>query len=238
MRTHRAWLAASTGLLIVLGLWLTRTEGLYAQQDRTSTSLASPSFDGLAWRAADRLISLVATDTPTSTAVVYLPLIEHNFPLPEQIAFETLRDGDYEIYLGSMDGSAPRQLTHNEDYDGSCAVSPDGRSVAFYSTRSGNPDVYIMELRSGDTRRLTNYKGRDAEPAFSPDGQWVIFESDRSGDYDIYAVRLDGSGLRQVTDTPVREQVPAFSPDGLWVLYQGRPGENYDLYRVPWSRSR
>ena len=47
------------------------------------------------------------------------------------------------------DGSNPRRLTYNSDYDHSPAWSPDGQKIAFVSRRTGNDDnldIYVMEL--------------------------------------------------------------------------------------------
>src|SRR6187397_2603828 len=65
-----------------------------------------------------------------------------------QIAFESDRDGNVEIYV--MDPEHPagaRNLTNNPAEDRAPAWSPDGSHIVFTSTRDGrvSPDLYIMK---------------------------------------------------------------------------------------------
>ena len=157
------------------------------------------------------------------------------FPDERSFAFMSNRDGDYEIYIGYLDGSPPQQITNNAVYDGTSAVSPDGSSIVYYSNSSGNPDIYIYNLDSSSTTQLTTSGARDAEPVFSPDGEWIAFESNRGSSYDIWVIRPDGSDLQQVTSHPANQQVPVFSPDGRWLLYQSDQHGSYDIFRIPWN---
>ena len=50
------------------------------------------------------------------------------------IAFSSDRDGDNEIFVMNSDGTEVRQLTDNDTYDGSPALSPDGKRIIFFST--------------------------------------------------------------------------------------------------------
>ena len=59
-------------------------------------------------------------------------------PDGRHIAFESNRDGNFEIYVMGSDGSNPRRLTNHEAGDGSPSWSPDGRHIAFESARDGN----------------------------------------------------------------------------------------------------
>ena len=66
------------------------------------------------------------------------------------IAFDSIRDGDLEIYVMGSDGSNPRRLTNSAGFDAwSPSWSPDGRYIAFASIRDGNFEIYVMELDIG-----------------------------------------------------------------------------------------
>lgn len=156
------------------------------------------------------------------------------FPGESRFAFMSKRDGDYEVYIGYMDGSEPKQLTHNSSYDGTTVVSPDGRWIAFYSTRSGNGDIFVYDVETGKETQLTSDDAREGEPTFSPDGQWIAFEKDNSGNYSIWAIHPDGSDLHKVVDTEYRDQIPIFSPDGQWILYSSKIDGYYQLTRTEW----
>ena len=61
-----------------------------------------------------------------------------------QIAFDSFRDGNFEIYVMNPDGSEQTRLTNNEAFDVVPSWSPDGQKIAFTSGRDGNAEVYVM----------------------------------------------------------------------------------------------
>ena len=63
-----------------------------------------------------------------------------------RIAFDSLRDGNGEIYVMNADGSGQTRLTDDPGFDGSASWSPDGSRIAFQSFRDGdaNPEIYVM----------------------------------------------------------------------------------------------
>ena len=88
-------------------------------------------------------------------------------PDGRRIAFNSNRDGDYEIYVMNADGSGQRNLTDNASLDALPAWSPDGREIVFESERAekGNRDVYVMSASNGTViGRLTTVGGADEMP--------------------------------------------------------------------------
>ena len=61
-------------------------------------------------------------------------------PQSSKIAFASLRDGNYEIYVMNADGSAQARLTNDGAVDLEPAWSPDGSKIAF--TRGS--DIFVM----------------------------------------------------------------------------------------------
>ena len=84
---------------------------------------------------------------------------------PAQIAFESSRDGDLEIFVMDADGTNVRQLTTNDDWDGDPAWSPDGKQIAFRSSRYGGFEIFVMDA-DGSNVVSTTQDGR--EPIFKP----------------------------------------------------------------------
>ena len=75
-----------------------------------------------------------------------------------KIAFESNRDGDYEVYLMNADGSSIRDLTNHPALDASPAWSPDSTKIAFVSDRSakGHRDIYVMNANGKHVARITH----------------------------------------------------------------------------------
>ena len=115
-----------------------------------------------------------------------------------RIAFQSVRDGDFEIYsMGSKGelgkhGKKARKLTSNDATDGEPAWSPDGSKIAFSTGRDGQSEVYVMDADGSNQTNLTNNVAYDAEPTWSPDGKKIAFVSLRDGHPEIYV--MDGGG--------------------------------------------
>ena len=89
-------------------------------------------------------------------------------PEGKRIAFETNRDGNWEIYVINIDGSSLINLTNNPAEDRSPSWAPDGESIVFVSDRDGNQEIYRIELESGSEVRITNTEGSELLPAYRP----------------------------------------------------------------------
>ena len=66
----------------------------------------------------------------------------------DRIAFQTFRDGNWEIYLMDTAGGAPINLTNAPSWEMRPAFSPDGRRIAFESNRSGQFELYALDIAS------------------------------------------------------------------------------------------
>jgi Tol biopolymer transport system component len=62
-----------------------------------------------------------------------------------RIAFESNRDGDFEIFVMDANGTHVQQLTDNDDWDSGPAWSPDGKRIAFESDRYGDDEIFVMD---------------------------------------------------------------------------------------------
>ena len=116
-----------------------------------------------------------------------------------QIAFDSDRDGNWEIYVMAADGSQPTRLTRNSAWDWFPAWSPDGTQIAFQSDRDGNHEIYVMAADGSQPTRLTRNSASDWSPAWSPDGTQIAFLSDRDGNDEIYVMAADGSQPTRLT---------------------------------------
>jgi dipeptidyl aminopeptidase/acylaminoacyl peptidase len=155
-----------------------------------------------------------------------------------RIAFETNRDGNFEIYSMNADGSDQRNLTHNAAYDTLPAWSPDGAKIAFTSDRDGKYDVYVMNADGSDVRRVTSGTARNSAAGWSPDGTKILFDSDElsSGpggrESDVMVVNVDGTGVTALTTDPATDEYGAWSPGGDQIAFTSTRDGNEDVYTM------
>ena len=69
-------------------------------------------------------------------------------PNGKQIAFTSLRNGFYNVYVMNIDGSDVRQVTDSEERDDYPTWHPDGKRLALVSERKGKFDLYMVEVPS------------------------------------------------------------------------------------------
>ena len=129
-------------------------------------------------------------------------------PDGDRIAFQSHRDGDYEIYVMNADGSGVEQLTGNEYGDELPSWSADGSRIAFTSDRDGDADIYLMNADGSGVERLTDNDYVDHSLMWSPDRGRIAFASKRDGDDGIYIMNADGSGVVRLAEG----LSPAWSP--------------------------
>jgi len=132
------------------------------------------------------------------------------------LAFDSNRDGDYDIYLLSPDG---RTLTYFDSFgtDIDPAYSPDGHRIAFSSDRIGPRDIWVMN-EDGTGLRAATSNGHDSHPAWSPDGSRIAFTRQDANGLNIWVVGADGSGLTQLSHNH-NDGAPSWSPDGRSIAF-------------------
>lgn len=156
------------------------------------------------------------------------------------VIFDTMRDGNWEIYKIGVDGAAPTNLTNNAASDFVHQLSPDCSKILFTSDRTGNSDIFIMNAVDGSgLLQLTNNPGPDESPFFSPDGLKVGFLSrpGNSGKFDLWVINSDGTNLHKVS-SPASSgatccPIHAFSTNGGKVLFHSVPlYNNFEIFTV------
>ena len=79
------------------------------------------------------------------------------------IAYQSSRDGNFEIYVMNQDGSGQRRVTSSPSNDITPSLSPEDTAILFASDRSGNWEIYSMMPPYSLVRRLTHDDGLDGE---------------------------------------------------------------------------
>lgn len=148
-----------------------------------------------------------------------------------QIAFQSDRDGNSDIYVMDPDGTNQRRLTTSSAADADADWSHDRRRIVFHSERDRNSEIYVMNADGSGQTRLTSDSATDRNPTWSPDGTRIAFESFRDGNREIYVMNADGSGQRRLTTNPAEDFDPAWSPGSNRIVFaSARDGGNIEIY--------
>ncbi len=129
-----------------------------------------------------------------------------------RIAWETNREGDFDIWIMDADGTNPTALTVDPADDEWPAWSPDGTKIAFDTWRDGNREIYVINIDGSGLANLTVDPGWDSAPAWSRDGSKIAFSSDRGGGIDIWVMDADGSNPVNLTNDGWGDFFPSWSP--------------------------
>jgi len=141
-------------------------------------------------------------------------------PNGRRIAFQSDRDGNWEIYVMGADGTEVRRLTDDDAQDGEPSWSPDGKRIAFVH----DGDLYELRANGREAHSLEN----DGEwPSWSPDGKALAWDVE-FGDHS-YGLVVNGpeSGLGEFGAPDHRR--PVWSPKGDVLAYQCRSGDHWHI---------
>jgi len=155
-------------------------------------------------------------------------------PVSDDIAYDSDREGDTEIYVLNLSSNRVSALTDNTASDREPSWAPDGKRLAFYSSRDGNFELYITGRDGLSFERLTQHPETDWTPDWSPSGNLLVFESWRNGQPDLYTVDVASKKIERLTQTPWRESHPTWSNSGIafgslqngqWGIFLLQPGQ-------------
>ena len=151
-------------------------------------------------------------------------------PDGKRIAFESNRDGNYEIYVIGANGENLKQLTNRPGANVSPVWSRDGSSISYFTFRDGKAEMHVMRPDGTGDRAL----GAGFRPALSPDGLKIaadIFVEDLET-HQIYVMGADGRNRVRLTHTRAYESAPRWSSDGeRLVFFSLRDAYPYEALR-------
>ncbi|MEZ4668797.1 MAG: DPP IV N-terminal domain-containing protein [Anaerolineae bacterium] len=132
-------------------------------------------------------------------------------PDSQHIAFQSKRDGNYEIYVVDIKTLHTQRLTHSPGRDIFPAWSPDGQTIAFSSERDNNSELYLMDADGNNQRRLTSTTQHEFTPRWSPEGSQLLYERTvAGGDLETFLIDLASGQVRQLTTASMFLHNPAW----------------------------
>jgi uncharacterized repeat protein (TIGR01451 family) len=180
-------------------------------------------------RNAENLPHLPGADTrlssPASVNAVALYPWSH-------LVFQSIRDNNWEIYLGDDDGSGQARLTFDSNSDVHPRLNRGATRIAFASRRTGSYEIYTMNVDGSGLTRLTNNKTDDIQPYWSPDGSKIAFQAYRDGQAEVYVMNADGSGQTRLTTNSDYDGEPAWSPNGTRVAFVSKRSSSSSAYHL------
>ncbi len=224
------------GILIVLALPL----GVGAQQD---APIGLEELDGLPEQilvtvavGRNNALALYNWRDGTVAELIYSQSDDSHgtwSPDGNQIAFQTIRDGDWEVYLYDFATETERNLTQSHaSSDMYPNWSPDGQVVHF-SDRSGQAALWLTNPADGVSVGLTTEDGcvPDYHPNFAPDGSAIAYRADCAGSGDIWWRDMTVVERVNLTaDSAATDRYPAWSPNGSQILFVSNRDGNEEVY--------
>ena len=126
------------------------------------------------WSPDGKRIALTAFRTPTNAEIAVVDLDGGNFTFltnnpaqdarpawgrTNQLAFESDRVADFDVWLMAANGTGLKQLTDTSGYDGAPAWSEKGSELAFESARGGQRRIWTMAGDGSDETMVTDDNG-------------------------------------------------------------------------------
>lgn len=185
----------------------------------------------------NQLVHLSAAPTPAPIALAHAATEAettetNNPPDWSRIAFQSYRDGSWEIYMSAPDGLNLVRLTADDFTNVEPALARGGKQLAFITNRLKRNllSLYIMNVDGSNLRALTNGEGNDHNPNWSPDGYTIAFESNRNNNTDLYRITADKTNLMQLTSAAGYDGQPSWSPDGSQLVFTSERSGAYALW--------
>jgi len=129
------------------------------------------------------------------------------------IVWEDDRDGDKDIYFGTIDGfrESPGYTGERITADPARQERPSisGNYIVWQDNRHGNPDIYLYDRLNATETQLTTCTGRQWLPAIS--GNYVAWYDDSSGRTTIVLYDIAGKTVKDVIDCDARTTIPGAS---------------------------
>jgi Tol biopolymer transport system component len=167
-----------------------------------------------------------------------------------KLAFNSNREGKFEIWVMDADGANQVRLTTSpggtEAFDP--AWSPEGTRISYTMTADYvevfDWDIHVMDADGSNDTDITSpnqtLEYMDSGASWAPDGSRIVFTGVREGAYEILSVLPDGSDELNLTsdDVPTYANIndmASYSPDGTTILYASQPNDgsnDWDLWTM------
>lgn len=147
------------------------------------------------------------------------------------LAFNSDRDGDYEVYRRDLTSGRERNLTSAPSTEW---VYDSRGGLVLVSNRTAGSEggyrLYLLETGGGEPRRLGDFVVADSWVGVLPEGRgWVVCAVE-AGDKELFLLGSDGTLQRRLTDNDADDCQPDVTPDGKTVVFWSNRGGSGELW--------
>ena len=116
-------------------------------------------------------------------------------PDGKEIAFQSPRDGQRDLWAIATGGGQPRRLTNDTSFDYHPSWSPDGKWITYAAMESPAPEfaIRVIDSRGGKPRDIVAESGVILRPIWSADGEAILFSLMSGGRMNVWRVGFDPS---------------------------------------------
>lgn len=136
------------------------------------------------------------------------------------LAFNTTRDGNYEIYVRDLRTGDERNLTHADATEWIYAAGHDALIVVSDRATGAEPGhrLYRLEPSTGEMARLSDFPVADSWVGVMPGFGYVVC-AQVDGDRELLLLDGNGSVVRRLTDNDADDCQPDVTADGRTVVF-------------------
>ncbi len=141
-------------------------------------------------------------------------------PDGSRLAFQSRKDGNWEIYVLDLTNGNITRLTNDLAYDGAPTWSADSQQIAFESYRSKDLDIWKMNADGKNVVNLTpDSEAYDFAPKWSPDGKTIVYTHWQDQHKQLFAMTPDGANPTNLSNDRFHDEQAAWSPDGKKIAF-------------------
>jgi uncharacterized repeat protein (TIGR01451 family) len=145
------------------------------------------------------------------------------------IAFDSNRSGNRDVWRVPSTGGTATQLTVDTDVDQDPDWSP-GDTTIVYRHGGATPDLWVIPSGGGTADTLdSDPTAQDRFPHYSPDGTQIAYEKDGQ----IFVIPATGGTPVAITADPGFATHPTWSPDGTQIAFISSRSGNNDIWVIP-----
>ena len=140
---------------------------------------------------------------------------------------------DFDVFVVSVDGGEPRQVTSGPAVDRPRGWLRDGSAVIITRTGQGDEVTMVAPVNGDPPRRLGPQMAGDQHVALSPDESRLAFDVHQGGgNATVWVQDVNGGEPRQLTTENLENaSVPyMWSPDGRFLAYTSQRTGTRDIY--------